>query len=205
MSTRLEIINNALVTTGNEALNVEYDGSPEWQVADVAYRRAVASGIARFRWPWAKTSETLVATGDDPPSPRWEFAYARPATALHVVGIYLEDAPLTRFEQVDTTICMDVDASAYDAGALKCLFVREPPEGQFPAGFREYVTMVVEAHLYRGLNEDPAEARARERDAEGYLTELRTLTTQESGKRAAFRSRTAIRRRVGGPVYRGFP
>ena len=46
MSTRLEIINNALVSTGNNALNVEYDGTPEWQAADVGYRRAVSWATA---------------------------------------------------------------------------------------------------------------------------------------------------------------
>lgn len=204
MSIRLEIINNALVNTGNAALNVEYDGSAEWQCADVAYRRAVGSALQRFRWPWAKSSEALVEL-DTVPSPRWAHAYAIPDEALHVVGVYLDSAPITRYELADTAICMDVDIADYAAGTLKCLFVREPADAQWPGGFREYVTMVVESHLYRGLNEDPDEGRRRERDAEAYLAELRSLTSQESGKRAMFRSRTAARRRSGGPAYRGFP
>lgn len=205
MSVRLQIINNALIATGNSALNVEYDGSPEWQVADVAYRRAVDFTLSRHNWGFAKDSETINAV-TPVPTPRYTHAYAVPTESLHVVGLYVGTMPVGQYEVVGNRICCNLDAAILASDvALSCLYVRSPPEAAYPIGFSEVVALMTESLIYAGLNEDPDEARRKRSDAESYLEIVRSRSDQESGRRAVFRSRTAQRRLHGGRVYRGFP
>ena len=56
---RLTVINDALLATGNNRVNVEYEGSYEWQAAEPAYRRALAFLLPRHTWNFANTSTPL--------------------------------------------------------------------------------------------------------------------------------------------------
>lgn len=191
MTDRLTIINDALLATGNNALNVEFDGSPEWQAADSAYRRAVQYLLSKHRWNFATTTQTLAGLLPSSPSAleRYNKAYALPGDCLHVAGVFLNGYPLTQYELVDHKLCC-----AYDAG-VSVKYVRAPSPDQWPPGFVEILTMKVEAHLLRGLNEDTAEARARDNRVDAELAEFRSQSDQEEGRKAVLRSRTAERRR----------
>lgn len=191
MTDRLTIINDALLATGNSPLNFEYDGSPEWQAADSAYRRAVQYLLSKHRWNFATTTADLAGLLPQSPSALalYSKAYALPADCLHVAGVYLNGYPLTQYEIVDHRICC-----AYDAG-MSVKYVRTPSPEQWPDGFVEILTMKVEAHLLRGLNEDTAEARARDNRVDAELAEFRSQSDQEEGRRVILRSRTADRRR----------
>lgn len=191
MTDRLTIINDALLETGNTALNFEYDGSAEWQVADSAYRRSVQYLLSKHRWNFATTTVSLAGLLPTSPSglAHYNKAYALPADCLHVAAVYLNGYPLTQYEIVDHRLCC-----AYDAG-LSVKYVRAPSPDQWPPMFIEILTMKVEAHILRGLNEDTDEARARDRRVDDELAEFRSQSDQEEGRRAVLRSRTAARRR----------
>ncbi|PVE25431.1 hypothetical protein DC522_05925 [Microvirga sp. KLBC 81] len=188
---RLTIINDALLETGNNPLNFEYDGSPEWQAADSAYRRSVQYLISKHRWNFATTTVDLAGLLPKSPSAleHYNKAYALPADCLHVAGVYLNGYPLTQYEIVDHRVCC-----AYDAG-VSVKYVRTPSPDQWPPMFIELLTMKVEAHLLRGLNEDTANAERRDARVDAELAEFRSQSDQEEGRRVILRSRTAARRR----------
>lgn len=188
---RLTIINDALLSTGNNPLNVEYDGSDEWLAADSAFRRAVSYLLSKHRWNFATTTVSLAGLVPQSPSglAHYDKAYALPGDCLHVAAAYLNGFPLSEYEIVDHKLCCP-----YDAG-VTIKYVRTPSPDQWPPMFIELLTMKVEAHLMRGINEDPAEARARDNRVDAELAEFRSQSDQEEGRRAILRSRTAERRR----------
>lgn len=187
---RLQIINDALLATGNEPLNEEYDGSDEWRAADSAYRRSVMSLLSRHRWSFATKTGPLGGRLPATPSGhgRYSEAFAFPPDFLHLKGAFYCGAPFTAFEIVDQSFCCG------QASGVTIEYVRIPPDGQWPHGFLEVLAVDVEARLLRGLNEDLVSARSRDADVERMLGELRSLSDQQGGRRAVLRSRTMERR-----------
>lgn len=203
---RITIINDALLVTGNEQLNVEFDGSPEWTVAESAYRRAVRWALSKKTWNFATTSADLVGLLSSSPSKVLDKAYALPADCLHIETAFLNTAPLTEYELIDNKFCCRFDSGV----SLK--YVRAPLPGQWPGGFVELVTIKTEAYILRGLNEDTDNARRRDNDAVNELNELRTQVDQQEPGQVVFRSRTGERRlgfrranRFTRPPYGGVP
>jgi hypothetical protein len=192
MADRLTIINDALLATGNNPLSAEFDGSPEWLAGESAYRRAVAFILGRHRWNFATKTVALVTALPDNPSALYAYAYAQPADCLHVEALYLNDYPIGRYSIEDGRICCD------HADGLKLKYLRQPDNGVWPERFVELVTMKVEAHLLRSMNEMNRDADSRDAAVERTLAEFRPLADQEEGRKAMFRSRSAARRRVGG-------
>jgi len=191
MPDRLTIINDALIATGNEPLNVEYDGSDEWIAADSAYRRALSYLLSKHRWSFATKTAPLASRLLETPSgyERYESAFALPGDLLHLSGAFYGGVPFTDYEIVDQKFC------TWPKSGVTIEYVRAPNEGQWPAGFVELLTMKVEAHLYRSPNEDTANADKRDMRVDAELAELRALSDQQDGRRAILRSRTAQRRR----------
>lgn len=197
MASRLSIINDALLGTGNNRLNVEYDGSDAWTMAESAYRRAVGYLIAKHDWNFATRTVPLAGLLPSSPHPLLSKAYALPGDCLHVSSVWIGlnggpgSVPLNRYEIVDDKLCCD-----HDQG-LTILYVRAPDPDKWPPGFVEICIGKVEAYLLQGLNEDTDNARRRHADVEDMLAELRTRHDQQTPARAILRSRSAERRAGG--------
>lgn len=189
---RLIIINDALIGTGNNPINVEYDGTDLWIAADSAYRRAVGYLTTQHNWKFATTTARLAGRLPVSPHPRFLNAYELPADCLHVESAFVGSHSLTKYEILDGKLCCDHDQKV----TLKYTRLQRPD--LWPPGFLECVTMKVEEYLFRGLNEDGASATDRFRMVEAKIAELKTATDQQEPARAIFRSRSAARR-AGGP------
>lgn len=189
MSDRITIINDALVATGNEPVNIEYDGSAEWQAADSAYRRAVRWALNKHRWNFATVTQALASLLETSPSAVFEYGYALPGNCLHVEAVYVDGRPLAEYEIINQKLACNHNSDV----VIK--YVTTPNVGQWPEDFVELVTIKLEAFLLRGLNEDTDNARRRDADARAELVEVRSQRDQQSAPRAVFRSRTAARRR----------
>lgn len=203
---RLTVINDALIATGNNPLNVEFDGSEEWIAADSSYRRAVGYLLSRHTWSFATTTVRLAGRLPLSPHPFLDNAYELPSDCLHVETAFLGRRGLTEYEIVDNKLCCRFDQD------VSVKYVRRAPPGQWPPRFAELVTMKVEELLFRGLNESLDAATARSREVEAVLRELTSMTDQQEPARAVFRSRSAQRRLGGarrttfsGPPYNGVP
>lgn len=203
---RLEIIQDALLNTGNSTINVEYDGSDEWLVCERAWNRALRFLIPAHPWNFANTSVSLAGLLPASPSPRFAKAYALPPDCMWVESAWIDGRPFSDYEIVDQKLCC-----AYDSG-LTIKYVRLPLPTQFPPNFTELLTMKVEEYLLRGFNEDLSAARARANDVDRYLAEIRSSLDRQEPARALLRSRSAARRRgrflispLNRPPYDGVP
>lgn len=185
---RLTVICDALQNTGNNRVNLEYDGSPEWQAAEPAYRRALQFLIPRHQWNFANTSAPLAGLLPTSPHEIFEFAYVLPGDCLLVQNVFHDGRAVDDYEIVDQKVC-----SRFNTG-LTIKYVRAPLPGQWPLLFAELVTMKVEAYLLRGFNEDTDNARRRDADVEAMLEEVRSALDRQEPPRVIFRSRTAARR-----------
>lgn len=189
---RITIINDALVNTGNNEVNVEYDGSTEWQVAERSYRRALSFLLPRHSWNFGNKSAPLAGLLPESPHPILTKAYALPSDCLLVEAAWVNSHPLDEYEIMDNRFCC-----RYETGVV-VKYVRAPLPDQWPALFAELLTMKVESFLLRGLNEDTDNARKRDSEVEAMLSEVRSAQDRQEPPRALFRSRTAARRRCRG-------
>jgi hypothetical protein len=185
---RLSIINDALLATGNDTLNSEYDGSQAWLAAESAYRRAVGFLLARHNWNFATTTVGLAGLLPSSPSKRFSYAYQLPSDLLHLSTAFYQTVPLTDYEIINNSLCCNYDTDV----TLK--YVRAPQVSAWPLSFAELVTIKTEEGILRGLNEDGDRADGRLRVAETLLGEVRAQTDQQEPAQAVLRSRTAERR-----------
>lgn len=191
MSTRFEIICDALRNTGNNIPNVEFDGSSEWQAAEPAYRRSLSFLLPRHQWNFANTLVPLAGRLPASPHETYQNAYVLPGDCLLVENAFASGHPI-EFEIVDQKLCC-----CFDQG-VSIKYVRAPAPGQWPLLFAELVTMKTEEYLLRGFNEDTDNARKRAADVEAMLDEVRSALDRQEPPRAIFRSRSAARRRSRG-------
>jgi hypothetical protein len=194
MTDRLTIINDALIGTGNQPVNVEFDSSAEWQVADSAYRRAVGFLLGRHKWSFATDTADLVSLRPSSPHPVLQYAFDVPGECLHVEQVWRRDTlpaqNVVTYEIIDNAVCCDLQSG------LVVKFVRRPSSGQWPDLFIELVTMKVEAYILRGLNEDTDNARRRDAEVEAMLSTARPTLDAQEPARALLNSRSA-RARMG--------
>lgn len=188
MSTRLQIITDALVNTGNNPPNVEYDGSSEWRAAEPAYRRALQFLLPRHQWNFANTSTPLAGLLPSSPHETYQYAYQLPSDCLLVENAFVDGGRPIEFEIVDQKLCCCFNQN------VTIKYVRAPSPGQWPLLFAELVTMKTEAYILRGYNEDTDNARRRDADVEAMLEEVRSALDRQEPPRAMFKSRSAARR-----------
>ncbi len=191
---KLTVINNALVNTGNNRVNILHDPSAEYQVADAAFDRAIKVLTSRHAWPFATTIENLVRVPDDENLskiyPQNGFRIPQPPQVLHIKEIYHCNRPLTEYEIIGFILscCYSSDISAK--------VVREPDTALWHPMAEEVLTLMVEAGCLRGLNEDAVEARIRMQDAENLIAETRTHLDQQNPARNTYVSKIARARRM---------
>lgn len=187
---KLTIINNALIATGNDRVNVLNDPSDEYQVANAAFDRAVRFLIARHTWPFAMATELLVRVPDeDNKSRRFsKNGFRLPANTLHVKEVYYRTFFLTDYEIIGTVLSCNYDSEIYAS------VVMMPPDQDWHPMTEEVLTRYVEAGCLRGLNEDFSEATRRETSAELLLEETRSHVDQQNPARNMYKSKIAVAR-----------
>jgi hypothetical protein len=193
MSARLQIINDALIATGNNPLTVEHDGSDEWIASESAYRRALGSLLNAHEWNFAKKRIALSSRALSSPSVLFEVAFALPTECLHVEAVYVSGIPVSNYEMAGGKLCLP-----YEDG-VEVSYVRAPPADQWPLNFRELLTVKVEELILRGLNEEDTRADRRLGAFNDLLEQVRFQTDRQGGRRAVFKSTSALRRRGAGP------
>lgn len=188
---KLAILNNALSATGNNTINVLNDPSPEYQVANTAFDRAVRFLIARHTWPFATTNELLIRAPDTENKSRTfkKNGYRLPPNTLHVKEVFLDGSPLTDYEIMGQILSCNYDSEIY------ATVVKAPPDAAWHPMAEEVLTRYVEAGCLRGLNEDFSEGTRRENSAEVLLMEARTHVDQTNPARNLYKSKIAAARR----------
>lgn len=194
---KISVINDALVGTGNQPIAVLEDGSDEYAVASSAYERALGVLLNEHGWVHAtKVNANLTPSPTAPADDQYDTAYPLPDDLLHLIWVRLDDA-IPAYDIQGGQIVL----RRYNAGTVSIKYVSadnsDPTEGT-PL-FVEALTEYVEAGLYRGLNNDPAQAKSVLAHAEFVAQKARTRSDQQKPKRSLWNSRVAMSRRVRRP------
>lgn len=187
---KLGIINTCLGLTGNNRVNTEDDGSEEWNVASLAYEAGVSYLIASHDWKFQTDIVDLQRQGEADDD-HYEDIYAKPANCLGLVWVKQNDCSLDWKIVADTIYTTRLTESDDVKGKV---VLRGDPSTWNPL-FVQSLYSLVRAGIYRGLNEDTAEAKSEEAAAQAYLAQARTRTDREDKPRPAFRSSMLARRR----------
>ncbi|MBX5001887.1 hypothetical protein HJB72_28605 [Rhizobium lentis] len=188
---KLTIINNALVATGNEPVNVLNDPSDEYRAANAAFDRTVRFLAARHTWPFAMTTDPLTRVPDaDNKSRRFsKNGFRLPPDMFHLKEVYFGTCIFTEYEIIGNVLSCNFDSDIYAA------VVKAPADAQWHPMAEEVITRYVEAGCLRSLNEDFAEASRREQSAELLLEETRSHVDQQNPGRNTYKSKIAVARR----------
>ena len=215
---KLTIINQALVNTGNNPVNVIGDGSSEWIVANSAFEQWVPLLYYRRNWNFSTAFAELNYLIEKPPNmyPGMDSAFAKPADCLFLQNVWRKDE-IERYDnslpygtrpaegmyppKLPIKILNDVIYTRAPHGAI-CQYTPFPQgNDSWSLGFVAALRLKIEATIYRGLNEDMQAASAVEKYAEEILQEAVSRDAQEQPGKTMFRSplwETRWRRRIGG-------
>lgn len=189
---KLTIINNALVATGNSRVNVLYDSSDEYAVADTTFDRAIRFLKGQHSWPFITTIEKLVRAPDAENKSRSfrQSGFRIPSTALHVKEIFYREYPLTEYEIMGQILSCRYDDEIY------AKVVTEDNTANWHPMAEEVLTLMVEAGCMRGLNEDMTEAGKIDGKVENLLLVTRPQVDQQNPARNLYKSKIALARRT---------
>lgn len=213
-SDKLLIINQALINTGNNQVDVPDDGSDEWKVASSAFDQWVPILLYRRDWKFASRIIHLKRVGDSL-YPGFSDVYDKPQDCLFLHNVYRTDLaqmvlPSLAYVMPDDDVRPPdleyriVGDQIHCVGPFGCTAIYTPfPVGSQPwsIGFMAAVRFYVESACYRSLNEDYAQARDREQAAEMALSEAVSRCDSEEPRRTMFRSSILERRRRRGMGY----
>lgn len=181
---RISVIRECLILTGNNLYGAVDDGSPEWEVSTAAFTAACRWLLDEHNWNFAKeisgeiepdvdSSDEIIAPSD----PNFEFRFSRPDDALHVLKVMGSDgSKVDDYRIVGNKIFANVEAALVE-------YIVEPDTDDWPGLFTKAITHAVMGGIYRGLNKDPQAAQREEIMAERTIGKSRPRTDlQEPGK-----------------------
>lgn len=191
---KLTILNNALLATGNNTINVLNDPSDEYRVANQSFERWLRFLTARHTWPFASTIELLVRVPDaDNKSRKFiQNGFRLPQNTLHVKEVFYCETPLTDYEIIGDILSCRLPDSIYANVVTQTPYSEE----KLHPMAEEILTLYVEAGCLRGLNEDANGGDKREARAEGLLEEARPHVDQQNPARNLYKSKIAAARRT---------
>lgn len=191
MADKLQIINECLVLTRNNVVNVADDGSDEWLVGSAAYETALRYMLGDHDWKFATQIAALTRVGDSDDE-QYADAYAKPVNSLGIVWVRSGQYEID-WKIVGNRILVGAPGQVLTGIAAK--YVLEPDESAWPPGFVQALSSFVLSGVYRGLNEDLGAADNAWKAGEAFMAKARTRSDREQRPRAVLRSSILARRR----------
>lgn len=186
------IINRALVGTGNNRILVLNDGSDEAIAAETAFERSLDYLISEHQWPFATKLVDLQRTGASDQEP-FTDVFAIPQEAWHLRTVRYKDGGATAAYDLK----QDGIHACVESGLQAVIVTRPNVDSTWHGSATEVLTMFVEAHLFRSLNEDMTSGDQREAAAELRLSRASSRVDQQTPARNAYTGsvRRSMRRR----------
>lgn len=195
---KLSVIQTAAAQTGNNVPNGSDDGSEEWDHGSMAYELALPYAIEAKNWKFTTTVAVLTPTGIAPTDPQFDTAYAKPLDLMHLIWVRLNDRAV-EYQILSNQIVLN-NIGGNETVTVK--YVRLPSASSLAEETPTFVTaltMFVMSGIYRGLNENIEEANRMWALGTKLLSDAASRADQEQPKRAMFKSRLAMSRRVRRP------
>ncbi len=180
-SSRLTLINDELLLTGETPFNEPDDGTDAWNVCSAAYDAGVERLLGAHDWKFATDIRTLAAPEEASPDPAYTNSYARPSDTLQLVWVRNSVGTDEDYRILGGRILTNTEDE------LLVKIVVEPSVADMPALFKATLRKFMRAGIYRGLKKDAQTARGEERDGEVMLGQARTRTDQEEQPRSRFK------------------
>jgi hypothetical protein len=210
LSDKLKIINEALINTGNNPVNVNDDSSDEWLAANNAFEQNVLYLLGARDWNFSTATAQLMRLGDSS-YPGYSDVFAKPADCLQLVNVWRNDDAehLNTWTRAFGHAMADVRPPDLTYSIIGDNVHTKAPKGvtakytQFPQGAQDWSTGFVaclrakiEANLYRSLNEDINTAGAWEQLAEKLLKDAIARNASEDSPKVMFKSKLQKARMV---------
>lgn len=195
---KLQLINECLALTSNNAVNVEDDGSDEWTVGSAAYETAVRYMLGDHDWKFSTQILTLSRVGDSPDD-RFVDAYAKPQNCLGLTWVRVDGYTENWVIVGNRVLLGSADVSTVGK-AVTAKVVLAPDASAYPPGFLQALDAFIMSGLYRGLNEDIPTAERTWAIGENFFSKAKTRSDREQKPRAMRSSRMLAKRRgfIGG-------
>jgi hypothetical protein len=218
---KIDIINSALVETGNNIVAMANDGSDEWNVGSPAYDRAIAYVMESHSWGYATQNIVLTPSSTPPQDTDFDTAYPIPPDCIHIIWVKIN------FNNPNTSNIPQLTLwkiAGTQAGPVIVVNARGGPPPPLTPVTPAQVTMFyisnagalcqstfgtptlilalvsfVMSGVYRGLHEDIPEADKMWMAGDQMLQRARTLYDQQKPKRQFFNSRIGAVRRIRRP------
>ena len=210
----LSVLNQALPLTGNATINVVNDGSDEWTVGDAAWQSALEALFESHDWGFLTKNVVLQRAGT-PDDPLYTDAYNLPPDCMHLIWVRIQDntsqAPTgthsVEYQIVNNQIYLNSFGTTpppppnATPGTVTIKYVSNANgPNQWTPLFMKAMRFFVMSGIYRGLNEDYAEANQMYQAGVNAVAEARSRSDQQGEKRMMHNSRVLGRRRTRSPA-----
>lgn len=192
------IINRALSATGNGTLVNLNDGSDESNAVEIAFDRAVDYMMAFHEWPFSQQVVDLTRLGDGE-LPPYGHSMQMPPTCWHLRAVIDSTYGVPQSHRVINNKIQTLT----DTGIQALILIKPTNNSTWHPAASEVLTLMCEAEVYQGLNEDFEAAANKRVAAENMLTKAAGRVGQQDSPRPIFLSRTAMARRVRKTGYNG--
>jgi hypothetical protein len=151
MTTRIEMINQALIAIGAQPLQSET--APNGPRFVAIYKDAISTLCSEYPWQHCTSFAQLARLTVKPVPNQWAYAYALPSdmdgTPRAIFDSATSHIPVTEFEIYGGTLYTDYEA-------LWCRFTQQPNEAIWPGWFRGLAKRLLMAEYAIPAREDPA-------------------------------------------------
>ena len=191
-TTKIDIVNRALVLVGANKIASFSDSSTEATVADEIYEEFLESILTRSHWDFATEQQQLSLLANAPTG-RFEYAYQIPSNpeCLKILAVTVNDA-LIQYNRYEDKIYLDGFGSQ---SAVIMDYIFRQSEDQFPPHFRLAVEYKLASIFGGSVARDAALVREFDQLSERQLLIAKNTDSQETTTKTLSTDRFITERR----------
>jgi len=176
-TTKIDIVNRALVLVGANKISSFSDNSTEATVADEIYEEFLESILTRSHWDFATEQQQLSLLASAPTG-RYEYAYQMPTNpaVIHVQTVTVNDFPIP-YERYGNKIFVNGYGSN---NVLVMDYIFRPDESTFPPYFRHALVFKLASAFAGSIARDAALVNQFDALAERHLLIGRNTESKET-------------------------
>jgi hypothetical protein len=148
MTTRIDIVNRALVRIGASPLVAETDPGADARIMD--YDSVVGALLTGYPWYWAQRTRQLQQETAAPASPHWQYQFKLPPDLGAPRAVYadrLSDEPTANYELSGAALWSN-------SATIWLRYSMNAPPAQWPPYFAEVVVLAIAAEFALSVRED---------------------------------------------------
>ena len=129
MSSKIQLISNALILIGDLPITSLSGNTRAEVVANALYDNIVQNELSKFRWGFARKQAQLALTATTPIGTEWQSAYQLPSTMLTLIKL----SPSINYQILGDKVYCNY------SGELFCDYIDNVSESEWPAYFSKMI------------------------------------------------------------------